>query len=94
MVDRLDEAQLAKLIEISNPEKDPKTGEYILGYNKLAPEKRDVFRKQVEELLKDQELDAANPKSGEVPCAKRPIPAEDEHERAVQEMLREFESWI
>ncbi|CAE7588965.1 Ythdc2, partial [Symbiodinium natans] len=94
MIDQLDDDKLAKLIELSQPDKDPKTGEHILGYDKLAPDKRESFRQLVAQLLKEQEKDTEDMKCGKATCVKRPIAPADEHEQAVQEMLREFESWI
>ena len=54
MIDRLDADQLAKLIELNNPARDPKTGEYILGYDQLGTDQRESFRRSVEQLLQAQ----------------------------------------
>ena len=59
MIDELEEEKLTKLIELSDPDKDEETGEYILGYDQLSPDKRDSFRRHVEQLLREQQAEKA-----------------------------------
>ena len=102
MIDRLDADQLAKLIELNNPARDPKTGEYILGYDQLGADQRESFRRSVEQLLQAQTEEELARQAKEPPeeavtqkiCPKLPVPTVASHEQAVQDMLREFESWI
>ena len=107
-MDKLTWQEYERLIAVWRPEFDHETGQYMFGFANFSPLRKKGFRIVLQNLLANTAVKrtpyvSVEPMCGELGAAGKrenmPPPAkmtkqQAEKDREVEEMLREFDSWI